>query len=117
MRMPMSRIVIFKIALFTIAALALPLALIHAQAKEETSTVKVEATKTDTAKPEQFKPEQQASKGSVTIGGNVINYDALPARCRTSQGLGRRSAERATGPQKQGPGSQHVLCRLLQVWQ
>ncbi len=60
----------------TIATVALPLILVHAQAKDETSTVKVEATKTDTAKPEQFKPEQQASKGSVTIGGNVINYDA-----------------------------------------
>ncbi|MGC2729264.1 MAG: peptidase S10, partial [Candidatus Sulfotelmatobacter sp.] len=65
-----------RIALLTIATVALPLTLTHAQAKEETSTVKVEATKTDTAKPDQFKPEQQASKGSVTIGGNVINYDA-----------------------------------------
>jgi carboxypeptidase C (cathepsin A) len=71
MRMPISRI-----ALLTIATVALPLTLTHAQAKEETSTVKVEATKTDAAKPDQFKPEQQASKGSVTIGGNVINYDA-----------------------------------------
>jgi carboxypeptidase C (cathepsin A) len=69
--MPISRI-----ALLTIATVALPLTLTHAQAKEETSTVKVEATKTDAAKPDQFKPEQQASKGSVTIGGNVINYDA-----------------------------------------
>jgi len=59
-----------------IATVALPLTLIHAQAKDETSTVKVEATKTDTAKPDQFKAEQQASKGSVTIGGNVVNYDA-----------------------------------------
>ncbi len=75
MRMPISRITIFKIALLAIATVALPLRLIQAQAKEETS-VKVEATKTDTAKPDQFKPEQQATKGSVTIGGNVINYDA-----------------------------------------
>jgi carboxypeptidase C (cathepsin A) len=70
------RTLVFRIVILTIAALALPLALIHAQAKEETSTVKVEATKTDTAKPDQFKAEQQASKGSVTIGGNAINYDA-----------------------------------------
>jgi len=76
MRMPVTRIALSKIALLTIATLALPLTLIHAQAKEETSTVKVEATKTDTAKPDEFKPEQQASKGSVTIGGNSINYDA-----------------------------------------
>ena len=52
MRMPILRIAISRIALLTIAMLALPLTLIHAQAKEETSTVKVEATKTDTAKPE-----------------------------------------------------------------
>lgn len=70
------RTLILRIVTLTIATLALLTTLIHAQAKDETSTVKVEATKTDTAKPEQFKPEQQASKGSVTIGGSVINYDA-----------------------------------------
>ena len=30
----------------------------------------------EAAKIEHFNPEQQASKGGVTIGGNVINYDA-----------------------------------------
>ena len=70
------RTLVFRIVILTIATVALPLTLVHAQAKEETSTVKVEATKTDTAKPDQFKAEQQASKGSVTIGGNAINYDA-----------------------------------------
>jgi len=69
------RTLISRIVLLTIATVALS-TLIHAQAKDETSTVKVEATKTDTTKPDQFKPEQQASKGSVTIGGNVVNYDA-----------------------------------------
>jgi len=68
--------VIVRIVVLTIATVALPFTLVHAQAKDETSTVKVEATKTDTAHPEQFKAEQQASKGSVTIGGSVINYDA-----------------------------------------
>jgi carboxypeptidase C (cathepsin A) len=43
----------------------------RAQAKDETP-----AAKSETTKPEEFKPEQQASKGSVTIGGDVINYDA-----------------------------------------
>jgi carboxypeptidase C (cathepsin A) len=71
------RTLIFRVVTLTTAILALPIILIHAQAKEETSTVKVEATKTDTAKPEEFKAEQQASKGSVTIGGNAINYDAF----------------------------------------
>jgi carboxypeptidase C (cathepsin A) len=70
------RTLIFRVVTLTTAILALPIILIHAQAKDETSTVKVEATKTDTAHPEQFKAEQQASKGSVTIGGSVINYDA-----------------------------------------
>ena len=60
------RTLILRIVTLTTAILALPIILIHAQAKDETSTVKVEATKTDTAKPDQFKPEQQASKGSVT---------------------------------------------------
>jgi carboxypeptidase C (cathepsin A) len=76
MRTLISRIAKFRNLLLTLATLALPLALIHAQAKEETSTVKVEATKTDAAKPAEFKAEQQESKGSVTISGTVINYDA-----------------------------------------
>jgi carboxypeptidase C (cathepsin A) len=67
---------VMKLVILSLAIIALPLTLLYAQAKDETSTVKVEATKTDTAKPEQFKPEQQGSKGSVTIGGSVINYDA-----------------------------------------
>jgi carboxypeptidase C (cathepsin A) len=49
---------------------------LHAQAKEETSSVKVETAKTETPKPEQFKPEQQQTKGSVTVGGKAIEYDA-----------------------------------------
>ncbi len=69
------QLLVSRIVTLTLATAMLPL-MLHAQAKEETSTVKVEATKTDTAKSDQFKPEQQASKGSVTIGGNVINYDA-----------------------------------------
>ncbi len=38
---------------------------------------KAEPGKTEATKPEAFKPEQQQSKGSVTIGGKVINYDAF----------------------------------------
>jgi carboxypeptidase C (cathepsin A) len=71
MRMP-----ILRILTLTIATILLP-TILPAQAKDETSTIKVEAAKTDTSKSEQFKPEQQASKGSVTVGGNVINYDAF----------------------------------------
>jgi carboxypeptidase C (cathepsin A) len=67
----MRRLVLW-IGALTIAAPALPLVVVHAQVKEEAS-----ATKTDTSKPEQFKPEQQASKGSVTVSGTVINYDAF----------------------------------------
>jgi carboxypeptidase C (cathepsin A) len=55
---------------------ALALTLLHAQSKEETSSVKVETAKMETPKPEQFKPEQQQTKGSVTVGGKRIEYDA-----------------------------------------
>ena len=59
-----------------VIAVVLPFTSLQAQSKEETSSVKVEATKTETSKPEQFKPEQQQTKGSVTIAGKVIDYDA-----------------------------------------
>jgi carboxypeptidase C (cathepsin A) len=65
------RTMILWIATVTIAVASSPLAVVHGQAKEETP-----ASKPDESKPEQFKPEQQASKGSVTVGGNLINYDA-----------------------------------------
>jgi carboxypeptidase C (cathepsin A) len=76
MRKLVSRIVTAKLVTLTIASAALLPTLLHAQAKDETSSVKVETAKTETPKPEQFKPEQQTSKGSVTVGGSVINYDA-----------------------------------------
>src|ERR1700682_4733043 len=59
-----------------LALATLPLAFVEAQTKEETQTIKLESTKTETEKTERLKPEQQASKGSVNIGGSVINYDA-----------------------------------------
>ena len=61
----------------TVALSALPLVVVCAQTKDETQTIKVESATSEAAKIEHFKPEQQASKGSVTIGGNVINYDAF----------------------------------------
>jgi carboxypeptidase C (cathepsin A) len=71
------RTVIMWIVALTIAAPALPLILVHAQTKDETPASKPDAAKVEPAKPpEQFKPEQQASKGSVTVGGTLINYDA-----------------------------------------
>jgi carboxypeptidase C (cathepsin A) len=75
MRTLVSRMTTLKIVTLTIAILTVS-HMLHAQAKEETSTVKVEAAKTETPKSQEFKPEQQTSKGSVTVGGNVINYDA-----------------------------------------
>ncbi len=76
------RTLILWIAAIAIAVAALPLMSIQAQTKEETpaakpDATKADATKGDAAKPEQFKPEEKASKGSVTIGGNLINYDAF----------------------------------------
>src|SRR6201999_1365879 len=52
-------------------------AAVFGQAKDDkTETVKTEIEKTDASKPADFKAEQQASKGSVTIGGVAIPYDA-----------------------------------------
>src|ERR1700719_2005073 len=67
MRMP----IVWMVALM-ILVLALPPKIVYAQAKDETPASKPEA-----AKPQEFKPEQQASKGSVTVGGNLINYDTF----------------------------------------
>jgi carboxypeptidase C (cathepsin A) len=59
-----------------IAALTIAVAAVHpkrarAQEKSETQSGKSEAAKADA-----FKPEQQESKGSVTVGGKLINYNA-----------------------------------------
>jgi carboxypeptidase C (cathepsin A) len=65
-----------SLAFLVFANSALSAVTLHAQAKDETSTVKIETAKTESTKPESFKPEQQASKGSVTVGGIAVNYDA-----------------------------------------
>jgi carboxypeptidase C (cathepsin A) len=59
-----------------LALATLPLAFVEAQTKEETQTIKLESTKSEPGKIEAFKAEQQASKGSVTVGGKLISYDA-----------------------------------------
>jgi carboxypeptidase C (cathepsin A) len=71
MENPSMRKLALSIVALMIAVPALPLKTLHAQTKDATP-----AAKPDAAKPEEFKPEQQASKGSVTIGGTLINYDA-----------------------------------------
>jgi carboxypeptidase C (cathepsin A) len=61
----------------TIAAFA-P-GIVYAQAKEQTAaaTAKSETAKSGAASaPEHFQPEQVETKGSVTVGGHLINYDA-----------------------------------------
>ncbi len=58
-------------ASLTILILGLQTTLVQAQTKEEAA-----AGKTDAGKTEGFKAEQQASKGSVTVEGHLINYDA-----------------------------------------
>jgi carboxypeptidase C (cathepsin A) len=55
----------------TILATALSLTLARAQSKDDG------AAKHDSAAHEVFKPEQQASKGSVTVSGKAIAYDAF----------------------------------------
>jgi carboxypeptidase C (cathepsin A) len=52
-------------------------ALVLGQAKDDkTEVVKTEIQQTDASKLTDFKAEQQASKGSVTVGGVAIPYDA-----------------------------------------
>jgi hypothetical protein len=75
MRSPMLRIIKQKLAVLAIATLVLPLTSALAQVKPETAVSKPEPARAEPAHPEHFTPEQQASKGSVTIGGNVINYE------------------------------------------
>jgi carboxypeptidase C (cathepsin A) len=68
----------FRTVTLTIALLALPFLFVQAQSKNETPTIKPEQPKSEasTPKSEEFRPEQQQTKGSVTVGGNVVNYDA-----------------------------------------
>jgi carboxypeptidase C (cathepsin A) len=70
----MRALILWMVALISVPALGFMVA--QAQTKAETPASKPEAAKPEAAKPEQFKPEQQASKGSVTVGGSLINYDA-----------------------------------------
>jgi carboxypeptidase C (cathepsin A) len=77
MRTPVFRIKTPKFVTPIIAMLALPLALAAAQAKQESPITKPEPAKTEPAHPERFEPEQQVSKGTVTIAGSAINYDAF----------------------------------------
>lgn len=70
-KMRSMRTLILWIAAISIPALTPMLA--HAQATSPTPPSKPEAAET----PEHFQPEEQASKGSVTVGGNPINYDAF----------------------------------------
>jgi len=72
----MLRIIKQNLAVLATAILVFPLTSALAQVKPETAVSKPGPARIEPAHPEQFTPEQQASKGSVTIGGNVINYDA-----------------------------------------
>src|SRR3954470_19374362 len=69
-----SRVLIFGVA---VASMAFVPGSARGQAKDDKAeVVKAEIEKPESAKPADFKPEQQASKGSVTIGGVAIPYDA-----------------------------------------
>ena len=49
---------------------------LRAQSKDDDAQKKNDSAKADSAKTEGLKPEQQASKGTVTVGGKAIAYDA-----------------------------------------
>lgn len=61
------------IAALAIAVPVMQLTVAQAQTKDDS---KADTGKTDTGKTEGFKAEQQQSKGSVTVEGHAINYDA-----------------------------------------
>jgi carboxypeptidase C (cathepsin A) len=65
------RAFILRIAVIVCVVIVLVPVVVRAQEKEAKPFAKPEP-----AKPEEFKPEEQQSKGSVTIGGHVIEYDA-----------------------------------------
>ena len=72
--------------------------------------------KHDSVKPEGFKREQQASKGSVTIGGKTIPYDAFAGTVVVHpKGWDDVPQNAEKDEKKRANGSQHVLRRLLQV--
>ena len=81
---------------FTVPAL-LPASL-HAQAKEEKPASKPAAVKT-----EAFKPQQQETKGSVTVEGHVINYDAYAGTLIIHP---KKSGETAEGADQATKGQQ-----------
>ncbi|MGC1414550.1 MAG: hypothetical protein WA817_04665 [Candidatus Acidiferrum sp.] len=70
------RKLILLAASVTILILGLQTTVVQAQTKEEAAAGKTDAGKSDAGKTEGFKAEQQASKGSVTVEGHLINYDA-----------------------------------------
>jgi carboxypeptidase C (cathepsin A) len=61
-------VVVAVIALAVLGTGSLPGAQIKAESAED---------KHESGKPEGFKPEQEASKGSVTVGGKALAYDAF----------------------------------------
>jgi carboxypeptidase C (cathepsin A) len=70
------RRLILWIVVVAICAAVLPLKAVYAQAKDDAASP-ADSKHPAVTKPEEFKPEQQASKGSVTIGGKAIAYDAI----------------------------------------
>jgi carboxypeptidase C (cathepsin A) len=72
------RKLIWKNACLAVATLVLALSTGQAQSKNETPAIKPEPTKSEPSTPnsDEFKPEQQQTKGSVTVNGAAINYDA-----------------------------------------
>ena len=66
------RKLILWMATVTILVPAMQVAAARAQTKDVG-----EASKSEAQKTEGFKPQQKESKGSVTVGGHLINYDAV----------------------------------------
>jgi carboxypeptidase C (cathepsin A) len=73
----LKKLAIVETAVMSILVLALSLSPARAQSKDDASKANHDSANHDSAKPAPLTPEQQASKGSVTISGKAIAYDAF----------------------------------------
>ena len=112
-----SRVWIFAVAAALVAAAP---AVTSGQAKDDKAddktVVKTEIDKGDGSKLADFKPEQQASKGSVTIGGVAIPYDAYAGTIVVHpKGYDDVVQNRDPNDKSLAGAGEHVLCGVLQV--
>ena len=105
------RIVTIEVVVLIILGSMLSLAPARAQSKDDSAQ-----SKQASAKPEGLKPEQQASKGTVTIAGTAIPYDAFAGTVVVHpKGWDDVPQNEDKDEQESRARSQHVLRCVFQV--